>query len=306
MHARTQLFEADKELVPLDQARRFPAFEAESLLGVTHHFQTLLTQAPQQVHSNPTPTRLVSSERPTRRSILSIKRPYSFDCMFLDRCVCPQQQQLLQQVSLVALSFRDSGFRTLPDWIKPFQHEFGGLINGSGGAMRVFQVNLEDKGWLRVRAFGSGFCLGGMHAYAMVLSICPPPPGPFSFTHLRCNVKNAAAQVHDGQRAEVRHRAGAAWPKLPALRRHRGKYVAYYLYMHAVMCAAGIHARQQQQKGHMTRLTHGPSTQLNEAFTSHHVTSIPIAQAIREGLGVDNRMVGYVFLVDGKGRARWR
>lgn len=29
-------------------------------------------------------------------------------------------------------------------------------------------------------------------------------------------------------------------------------------------------------------------------------------QEIREGLGIDNRMVGYVFLVDGKGRARWR
>ena len=48
-HPDTQLFEADKELLPLDQARRFPPFEAESLLGVTHQFQTLLTQAPNQV-----------------------------------------------------------------------------------------------------------------------------------------------------------------------------------------------------------------------------------------------------------------
>ena len=29
-------------------------------------------------------------------------------------------------------------------------------------------------------------------------------------------------------------------------------------------------------------------------------------EAIREGMGIDNRMVGYVFLVDRKGRMRWR
>lgn len=61
-----------------------------------------------------------------------------------------------QQVSLVAISFRDSGFRTLPDWIKPFQQEFGALIQGTNSGVRVFQVNLEDKTWLKVcaRVFG--------------------------------------------------------------------------------------------------------------------------------------------------------
>lgn len=29
-------------------------------------------------------------------------------------------------------------------------------------------------------------------------------------------------------------------------------------------------------------------------------------EEIREGMGIDNRMVGYVFLVDRKGRMRWR
>jgi len=29
-------------------------------------------------------------------------------------------------------------------------------------------------------------------------------------------------------------------------------------------------------------------------------------EKIREGMGIDNRMVGYVFLVDKKGRMRWR
>jgi hypothetical protein len=32
----------------------------------------------------------------------------------------------------------------------------------------------------------------------------------------------------------------------------------------------------------------------------------PGGQAINEGLNIDNRMVGYVFLVDSKGRVRWR
>lgn len=43
-------------------------------------------------------------------------------------------------------------------------------------------------------------------------------------------------------------------------------------------------------------------------YISLHPSSMqsPPQQEIREALGVDNRMVGYVFLVDGKGRARWR
>lgn len=94
---KCKLFEADKELLPSNQARKFPAFDAESLLGVTHQFATLLTQAQ-------------------------------------------------SQVSLVALSFRDSGFRVLPDWIRPFQEEFARLP-----AMKVLQVSFEDKTWLKVR-----------------------------------------------------------------------------------------------------------------------------------------------------------
>ena len=94
---KCKLFEADKELLPSNQARKFPAFDAESLLGVTHQFATLLTQAQ-------------------------------------------------SQVSLVVLSFRDSGFRVLPDWIRPFQEEFARLP-----AMKVLQVSFEDKTWLKVR-----------------------------------------------------------------------------------------------------------------------------------------------------------
>ncbi len=98
----SKLFEADKELVPLDQARKFPVFEAESLLGVTHQFGTLLTQAP-------------------------------------------------NQVSLVAIAFRDSGFRVLPEWIKPFQDEFRDVP-----AVKVLQASFEDKTWLRVRMYVCG------------------------------------------------------------------------------------------------------------------------------------------------------
>lgn len=97
MNKTLKLFETDKELQPIDQARKFPSFEAESLLGVTHKFETLLMQAK-------------------------------------------------TQVSLVAISFRDFGFRTLPDWIKPFQEEF----DGAGNVM-VYQLNFEDKTWLKVR-----------------------------------------------------------------------------------------------------------------------------------------------------------
>lgn len=65
-------------------------------------------------------------------------------------------------MSLVALSFRDSGFRILPEWIKPFQQEFGALLgqgsNGlHGGVVRVFQVNLEDKTWLKVGRWRLGW-----------------------------------------------------------------------------------------------------------------------------------------------------
>lgn len=94
---KCKLFEADKELLPPSQARKVPSFDAESLLGVTHQFATLLTQAQ-------------------------------------------------SQVSLVALSFRDSGFRVLPDWIRPFQQEFARLP-----AMKVLQVSFEDKTWLKVK-----------------------------------------------------------------------------------------------------------------------------------------------------------
>ena len=116
----SKLFEADKVLVPLDQARKFPSFEAESLLGVTHQFETLLTHAP-------------------------------------------------SQVSLVAVAFRDSGFRVLPEWIKPFQDEFQGV-----SAVKVLQASFEDKTWLRVseRLVGVGAAaLINVHAHALISSI---------------------------------------------------------------------------------------------------------------------------------------
>lgn len=67
-------------------------------------------------------------------------------------------------MSLVALSFRDSGFRALPGWIRPFQQEFGGLINhqgsiGTGGHVQVLQINLEDKTWLKVGGCGAMACI---------------------------------------------------------------------------------------------------------------------------------------------------
>lgn len=65
------------------------------------------------------------------------------------------------QVSLVALSFRDSGFRALPGWIRPFQQEFGALLHqgAAGGHVRVFQVNLEDKTWLKVCVKAGWVCV---------------------------------------------------------------------------------------------------------------------------------------------------
>jgi hypothetical protein len=173
-------------------------------------------------------------------------------------------------VSLVALSFRDSGFRTLPDWIKPFQHEFGGLINGNngGGAMRVFQVNLEDKGWLRVRAFGSGY------VYIM-------PSSYVDLTSLRIYLKLMAKQLLkfmmvNGQKSVIeRERHGQTF-----LRFGNTEVCTF-----TCVCACGWH-----------RL----------AFDSPDQLQTHTSQEIREGLGIDNRMVGYVFLVDGKGRARWR
>jgi hypothetical protein len=95
---KSKLFEADKELVPPQQALKFPSFQAESLLGVTHQFGALLMQTN-------------------------------------------------NQVSLVGVSFRDSGFRVLPDWIKPFLEEFA-----QTPAMTVLQVSFEDRSWLKVRS----------------------------------------------------------------------------------------------------------------------------------------------------------
>lgn len=95
---KSKLFEADKELVPPQKALKFPSFQAESLLGVTHQFGALL-------------------------------------------------RQTNNQVSLVGVSFRDSGFRVLPDWIKPFLEEFA-----QTPAMTVLQVSFEDRSWLKVRS----------------------------------------------------------------------------------------------------------------------------------------------------------
>jgi hypothetical protein len=80
-------------------------------------------------------------------------------------------------VSLVAIAFRDFGFRMLPTWIKPFQEEFA-----ARPAMKVYQVRPAASalpGWGRAfvcatESFGGG---GGMYSFCLRHQAirCAPP-----------------------------------------------------------------------------------------------------------------------------------
>jgi hypothetical protein len=51
--------------------------------------------------------------------------------------------------------------------------------------------------------------------------------------------------------------------------------------------------------------THAHDMPFCDILSRSSLASI-LVQRIRGGLGIENRLVGYVFLIDGKGRIRWR
>lgn len=98
-HGTHQLFDADKELLPLEQSFPFPSFKADSLLGIEHAFETLLSVKNQVrggggSHSHGSTACF---------SLLSWMKHegHRGGCVW----------RMVMQVALVGMCFRDAGFK---------------------------------------------------------------------------------------------------------------------------------------------------------------------------------------------------
>lgn len=98
-HGTHQLFDADKELLPLEQSFPFPSFKADSLLGIEHAFETLLS-VKNQVRGR---------GRQALARQYGLLQPVELDGVRSSPWGCVLH--MVMQVALVGMCFRDAGFK---------------------------------------------------------------------------------------------------------------------------------------------------------------------------------------------------